>query len=58
MYIAKENPAVMAKTFGKIKTANAIFWIYLGGTVNKTFLFFKIESSNFEVQFKIEFRET
>ena len=23
---------IRAKTFGKIETANAIFWIYLGGT--------------------------
>ena len=47
------------KTFWKIETANAIFWMYLGGTAkkkifsNKTFLFFKIESWNFQVQFEI-----
>ena len=41
---------VEVKTFWKIETANAIFWMYLGGTAkkiffrNKTFLFFKIES--------------
>ena len=41
----------ITKTFWKIETANAIFWMYLGGTAqkmflfrNKTFLFFKIES--------------
>ena len=26
--------------------------------MNKTFLFFKIEGGNFQVQFEIEFRET
>ena len=47
------------KTFWKIETANAIFWLYLGGTAkkiffrDKTFLFFKIESWNFQVQFEI-----
>ena len=53
------------KTFWKIETAHAIFWMYLGGTAkkifffrNKTFLFFKIESWNFQVQFEIKFRET
>ena len=56
---------VRPKTFWKIETGNAIFWMYLGGTAsknfffrNKTFLFFKIESWNFQVQFEIKFRET
>ena len=52
----------------KIRTASAIFWNYLGmfrdyGLKiifyrNKTFLFFKIESWNFQKLFEIEFRET
>ena len=50
----------------KIRTANAIFWIYLGCTYglkniffrNKTFLFLKIESWKFQHLFEIEFRET
>jgi predicted nucleic acid-binding Zn finger protein len=50
----------------KIRTAKAIFWIYLGGTYglknnffrNKTFLFFKIGSWNFQHLFEIKFRET
>ena len=43
------------KTFWKIDMANAIFWMYLGGTTkiffffrNKTFLFFKKENWNFQ----------
>ena len=52
------------KTFWKIETANAIFWMYLGNTAkkcffrNKTFLFFKIERWNFQNLSEIEFRET
>ena len=49
----------------KIRTASAIFWIYLGGKAqkiflfrNKTFLYFKIESWNFQYLFEIEFGET
>ena len=52
----------------KIRTASAIFWNYLGifrdyGLKNiffrnKTFLFFKIESWNFQHLFEKEFRET
>ena len=52
----------------KIRTARAIFWIYLGISRdyglrnvyfrNKTFLFFKIESWNFQHLFEIEFCET
>ena len=52
----------------KIRTANAIFWNYLGlfrdyGLEhiffrNKTFLFFKIESWNFQHLFEMKFRET
>ena len=52
----------------KISTASAIFWIYLGifkdynlkniSFSKKTFLFFKIESSNFQHLFEIEFHET
>ena len=52
----------------KIRTANAIFWICPGifrdyGLKkfffrNKTFLFFKIESWNFQHLFEIEFCET
>ena len=40
--------------------ANTIFWIYLKKLFfrDKTFLFFKIESRNFQVQFEIEFHET
>ena len=37
----------------KIRTANAIFLIYLG-----SFLFFKIETWNFQYLFEMEFRET
>ena len=33
---------LLPKPLLKIKTANAIFWIYLGIFRNKTFLFFKI----------------
>ena len=51
----------------KIRTANAIFWIYLGGNwyglkniflSNKIVLFFMIECWNFQHLFEIEFRET
>ena len=53
---------VLPKTFGKIETAKAIFWIWYGLKNyffrNKTFLFFKIECWNFQVQFEIEFHET
>ena len=52
----------------KIRTANAICWNTLGLFRDyglnliflgiKLFLFFKIESWNFQVQFEIEFRET
>ena len=28
---------VVIKTFWKIETANAIFWMYLGGTAKKIF---------------------
>ena len=59
---------VAVKTFGKIETASAIFWDYLGMFIeygqkniffrNNTFLFFKIESWNFQHLFEIEFRET
>ena len=52
----------------KIGTANAICWNSLGlfrdyglnyiFFTNKTFLFFKIESCNFQHLFKKEFRET
>ena len=58
-----------AKPSLKIRTASAIFKIYLGIFReysltkiyifrNKTFLFFKIESWNFQYLFEIEFRET
>ena len=54
-----------AKPSLKIRTANTIFWISLGiyrdhglKKRNKTFLFFKIESWNFQVQFEIKIRET
>ena len=57
-----------AKPSLKIRTANAIFWISLckfrdyGQKKlffrNETFLFFKIESWNFQHLFEIEFRET
>ena len=52
------------KTFGKIETVNKafLFWnwqrLKISFFRNKTFLFFKIESWNFQVQFEIEFRET
>ena len=62
LLICKPKPSL------KIRTASAIFWIYLGifrdyGLKNiffrnKTFLFFKIESWNFQHLFEIEFRET
>ena len=52
----------------KIRIASAIFWDYLGMCRdygqknilfrNKTFLFFKIESWNFQHLFEIEFHET
>ena len=52
----------------KIRTASAIFWIYLGifrdyrlkniFFRNKTFLFFKIESWNFQHLFENKFRGT
>ena len=30
--IRPEKSLMRTKTFGKIETANAIFWMYLGGT--------------------------
>ena len=58
----------MPKPSLKIRSASAIFWSYLGKFRNyglrniffrnKTFLFFKIESWNFQHLFEIEFRET
>ena len=57
-----------AKPSGKLSQWSAIFWNYLGmfreyGQKNnyfrnKTFLFFKIESWNFQHLFENEFRET
>ena len=55
---------VYTKTFGKIETVNKAFlfwnWQRLKKIFfrNKTLLFFKMESWNFQVQFEIEFRET
>ena len=55
---------ILHKTFGKIESVNKafLFWYWQRSKKiffrNKTFLFFKIESWNFQVQFKIEFRET
>ena len=52
------------KTFWKIESVNKAFFVLILTTAwnfffrNKTFLFFKIESWNFQVQFEIEFRET
>ena len=61
MYIGWPKPSL------KIRTASAIFWIYLGLLRDyglkffllgiKLFLFFKIESWNFQYLFEIEFRE-
>ena len=53
---------VAPKTFGKIETVNKafLFWNWQRPKKiffrNKTFLFFKIESWNFQVQLEIEFR--
>ena len=45
----------------KIRTASAIFWIYLGifrdYALKNIFLFYKIENWNFQHLFKIEFLE-
>ena len=61
------NELFWAKPSLKIRTASAIFWIYLSIFKNyglnyfffrnKTFLFFKIENWNFQNLFEIEFRE-
>ena len=45
--------AVLPKTFWKIESVNKAFFLGI-----KLFLFFKIESWNFHVQFKIKIRET
>ena len=65
--MALGNRVISIKT-GKIEMASAIFWDYLGmfreyGQKNillgiKLFLFFKIESWNFQNLFENEFRET
>ena len=53
---------VGSKTFGKIETASfgSILEVWLKKFFfrNKTFLFFKIKSWNFQVQLEIKFRET
>ena len=56
---------ITIKTFQKIDSVNKAFFVLILTTApkffffwNKTFLFFKIESWNFQAQFEIEFRET
>ena len=51
---------VFSKPSLKIRPASAICWNYLGLSLfrNKTFLFLKIESWNFQHLFEKEFRET
>ena len=54
----------LPKTFWKIESVNKAFLFWYWQRLkkfffsNKTFLFFKIEGWNFQVQFEIEFRET
>ena len=50
-YISKRHLLDLSRHIWRLRPTNIFFW-------NKTFLFFKIESWNFQVQFEIEFRET
>ena len=64
----RKSQVFLPKTFGKIETASTIFWDYLGMFReysqkniffrNKTLLFFKIESWNFQNLFENKFCET